>query len=63
MATVYDAIKRASAQQYSGEAQTDELEDEELQRQMEQAVAVEDFETAAALRDRLQALSEKEAAQ
>lgn len=30
MATVYDAIKRASAQQYSGEAQTDELEDEEL---------------------------------
>lgn len=30
MATVFDAIKRASAQQYSGEAQTDELEDEEL---------------------------------
>ena len=36
---------------------------EELERQMEQAVAVEDFETAAALRDRLRALAEKEAAQ
>ena len=36
---------------------------EDLERQMEQAVAVEDFETAAALRDRLRALSEKEAAQ
>ena len=36
---------------------------EELERQMEQAVVVEDFETAAALRDRLRALSEKEAAQ
>lgn len=30
MATVYDVLKRASAQQYSGEAQTDELEDESL---------------------------------
>ena len=36
---------------------------EELERQMEQAVAVEDFETAATLRDRLRALAEKEAAQ
>lgn len=27
--TVYDALVRASAQQYSGEAQTDELEEEE----------------------------------
>lgn len=35
-------------------------EQEELTRQMEQAVAMEDFETAAILRDRLKALAEKE---
>lgn len=29
--TVYDALTRASAQQYGGEAQTDELDDEDLQ--------------------------------
>lgn len=29
--TVYDAIIRASAQQYGGEAQTDEIEDENMQ--------------------------------
>ena len=44
-------------------AQRTRTQREELERQMEQAVAVEDFETAAALRDRLRALAEKEAAQ
>ena len=44
-------------------AQRTRTQREELERQMEQAVAVEDFETAAALRDRLRALSEKEGAQ
>lgn len=34
-------------------------EQEELARQMEQAVAIEDFETAAVLRDRLRALARK----
>ena len=47
----------------SWELQRTRTQREELERQMEQAVAVEDFETAAALRDRLRALSEKEAAQ
>lgn len=28
--TIYDALKRASAQMYGGEAQTDDLEDEEI---------------------------------
>lgn len=44
-------------------AQRIRSEQEELTRQMEQAVAMEDFETAAVLRDRLRALMEKEGGQ
>lgn len=45
---------------HSEAAQRQRSQHEELMRQMEQAVAVEDFETAAILRDRLRALAQKE---
>ena len=44
----------------SEDAQRTRTRQEELTRQMEQAVLVEDFETAALLRDQLKALAEKE---
>ncbi len=47
----------------SREARRHRSRQEELTRQMAQAVAQEDFETAAALRDQLKALSEEEEAQ
>lgn len=43
------------------DAQRSRSRQEELTRQMEQAIAVEDFETAASIRDQLKALAEKEA--
>lgn len=46
---------------HSETAQRVRSQQEELTRQMEQAVALEDFETAAVLRDRLRELSRKEA--
>jgi len=43
------------------DAQRSRYRQEDLTRQMEQAIAVEDFETAARIRDQLKALAEKEA--
>lgn len=43
------------------DAQRSRYRQEDLTRQMEQAIAVEDFETAAKIRDQLKALAEKEA--
>lgn len=43
----------------TSEAQRQRTRQEELTRQMEQAVAQEDFETAAIIRDQLKALAEK----
>lgn len=43
------------------DAQRSRYQQEDLTRQMEQAVAVEDFETAARIRDQLKALAQKEA--
>lgn len=43
------------------EAQRSRSRHEQLQREMEEAVAAEDFETAARLRDALQALADEEA--
>ena len=45
----------------SEEAQRSRSRHEELQRQMEQAVAQEQFELAARLRDQLRALADEEA--
>lgn len=45
----------------TADAQRSRSRQEELTRQMEQAIAIEDFETAASIRDQLKALAEKEA--
>lgn len=59
---IHGRVQHAGRQPLCSEdAQRSRSRQEELTRQMEQAIALEDFETAALLRDQLKALAEKEA--
>ena len=61
---IHGRVQHAGRQPLCTEdAQRTRTRQEQLTRLMEQAVALEDFETAAQLRDQLRALAEKEAAQ
>lgn len=61
---IHGRVQHAGRQPLSSaDAQRSRSLREELTRRMEQAVALEDFETAAELRDQLRALAEKEAAE
>ncbi len=58
---IHGRVQHAGRKPLQSEAaQRQRSQHEELMRQMEQAVAVEDFETAAILRDKLRALAAKE---
>jgi len=57
---IHGRVQHAGRQPLCTEdAQLQRSRQEELTRQMEQAVALEDFETAAVIRDQLKALAEK----